>query len=479
MAAYCRRYAVLLIIMMFSFFCPDFCSAGNDSGYSVKRVGNIVSFKNNSFLVQAPESGKLTIQIHDDHFVYRTIEQNVSCGENEIKWDGCGYNHEKLYPMTYTVTCELTGESGGFYSVSFASPVEYTGQSLQYALPSDEAVWLDAPDEWFLEYKTVMKGQVTIEFSSNENQDHTYSYQMPVIGGKIYRKTFAEIVRKRIPLSGYYHVSVFEDSCPDDCFEFNLQILQGSPEKQQIFITGEIMPSAEMNDNEIWKMMMLPSVVADIDFFKHQAVYSEPEPKSKVLGTIHGQTQALKVISIEGDWALIGAWNHEDAEYVEGWVPKEKLKVEKPQDEYALLIDKQNQTLTVFQKGKRIETLQISSGLPEKKALYQETSAGVFLTGYHRVDFSMNGKKYDYVIQYDGGNLLHQIPYAWGKGKKDFTPGQSVLGRKASHACIRIQAAPGANGINAYWIWTHIPYHTRIVILDDPAERREDVQKLN
>ena len=35
-----------------------------------------------------------------------------------------------------------------------------------------------------------------------------------------------------------------------------------------------------MTDTEIWEMMMKPSVVVDIDPFKHQEVYSEPESEA-------------------------------------------------------------------------------------------------------------------------------------------------------------------------------------------------------
>ena len=154
------------------------------------------------------------------------------------------------------------------------------------------------------------------------------------------------------------------------------------------------------------------------------------------------------------------------------------LKVVYPQTDFGLLVDKQKQTLTVFYRGEKLDTLRVSTGLPEKKHLEQETAAGVFLTGYHRVDFSTNGKKFDYVIQYDGGNMMHQIPYRWGTNKKDFSVGRDVLGQKASHACIRVQAEPGESGINAYWLWTHLPYHTRIIILDDPEERHATYETL-
>ena len=121
-----------------------------------------------------------------------------------------------------------------------------------------------------------------------------------------------------------------------------------------------------------------------------------------------------------------------------------------------------------------MDTLLVSTGRMTKGELYQETAAGSFLTDEHMSDYSTNGLKYDFVIRYDGGNLLHQIPYAWNEsGKKEMNPGEMYLGTKASHACIRIQEKPSEKGINAYWFWTHLPYHTRVIVMDDPEEREK------
>jgi len=441
-------------------------SAGD---FSVKRVGNLIPFSDNAFTVTAPESGELTISIHDDISVYRVIRQEIEAGDMTIHWDGCAFNHEKLAAKNYTISAELKGISGEEYSISFNTPVEYTGQCLQYLLPSSDLIALENPEEWFVEFRTVQKGTVIFLFEKTE--DEQTQYTVNTTGGRINRLTYSELTGKALS-TGSFHVTAFEKSKPEETFEFDLNVLERSPSTKEVFLTGEILPEAGMSEAEIWQYMQQPSVVVDIDSFKHQKVYSEKNKESASLGTLHGQTQALKVMKLEDDWAFIGAWNHEEAEYMEGWVPSALLKVVKPDPDYGLLINKRMQTMEVFYRGKRIDTLNVSTGRPEPKHPEQETAAGSFLTGYHRVDFSMNGKKYDYVVQYDGGNLLHQIPYEWGKDKKDFSLGRGYLGAKASHACIRIQSEPGENGINAYWIWTHIPYHTRVLILDDPDERR-------
>ena len=471
-----KIYPVLIcaVLIISSVWNTAYC--GN--AFEVKRVGNIHPYDNNAFRISTEEDGYVKIRIHDDVCVYRELEQRVNAGETTIEWDGCAYNREKLYEKTYTVTAELQTDSGMTYTTSFQSPVEYPGQCLQYAMPSSRYLYLDSPDSWFVEYRTVKDGTVMLTLTDEQQTEASVSYKLSVKGGKINRKEFSDISRIRKPEPGKYILKLYEVSKPEEIYEYPLFISEKKPERSPVSVTGEIMPDRDMTEEEIWNMMMMPSVVIDIDFFKHQDVYEKQDTKSTSLGTLHGQTQGIKVIQIDGEWAFIGAWNHEEGEYVEGWVPLKKLKTEEPAEEYGLLVDKQRQTMSIFHQGKVIDTLFISTGRAEENSLYQETAAGCFLTGYHRVNFSTNGKKYDYVIQYDGGNLLHQTPYDWGKNKKDFTLGRGYLGAKASHACIRIQPEPGEGGLNAYWLFTHLPYHTRVIILDDPDERKANNNRL-
>lgn len=459
----------ITVCIMLLFLCV--IHSYSETLFEIKRIGNINPYADNRFQVITSQNGMLTIRIHDTICTYRTLTQEIEAGETIIHWDGCGYNQEKLYEKTYIISACFVTDNGKEQTISFNSPVEYPAQYLTYALPSSDVLYLDQQDHWFLEYCTVRDGTVRMDLTAEGETSPFFSYSLSTTGGKILRKDFATVSGKKKPDPGQYSVTVYETTRPEDIRTFPLTVTEHQDDPLPVSVTGNIMPDRSMPDEKIWEMMMQPSVVIDIDFFKHQDIYSEPDAESRTLGTLHGQTQGVEVIRIDNEWALIGAWNHEDAAYTEGWVPLSVLKVETPRQEYGILIDKQKQTMSVYHYGKLIDTLLVSTGKAEKNRLYQETSAGCFLTGYHRVNFSMNGKKYDYVIQYDGGNLLHQTPYHWGQNKKDFTLGRGYLGAKASHACVRIQAEPGEGGLNAYWLFTHIPYHTRVIILDDPDER--------
>lgn len=461
----------ILLIAVCAFMVFD-VSPGEADGFSVTRVGQIASFgEGNAFDIDAPEDGKLTIRICTDTSVYRVIEADVTAGRSRIAWDGLGYNQERLYPMTYHIEAFLKGISGTDYNVRFDSPITNTAQAMQFALSSAYTVYLDDPSGWFLETKTIQDGTAVVELYGDNEGEPAYSFRRSVKTGRINRLDWKTITGKTNVQPGEYLMRIYEASAPSYSYSIKLRVEETSPPDETVTVTGKTMPEDGDDDEEIWKLMTQTAVVVDIRNTDHQEVYAERDSGSVSLGTLHGQTQSVRVLETDGVWARIEAWNHEEGEKICGWVPAVKLKTVHPQTEYGLLIDKQEQTLTVFHEGKRIGTVYVCTGRMEKNELFQETAAGSFLTGEHRVDYSTNGLKYDYVIQYDGGNLIHQIPYAHGE-KKDFTEGRALLGAKASHACIRVQAEPDpASGVNAYWIWTHIPYHSRVIILDDPEER--------
>ena len=434
----------------------------------------MVSNSENGFLVHAPEEGTFSVTVYDSYHIYRIIHEAVQEGETWVSWDGCAYNQERLDTHTYFFDFLLTGISGRIYTFSFSSPIVDNAQKLQFVLPSGSHAAVSCEDDWFLEAKSVFNGTLVLEFIPNGLKEPAAIFHKTMHQGKVEHYTFHQIVGQHPPEPGVYTVLAYEASKSSDIFSFSLEVFSDPSDQLAVQLTGDIMPSRESDDAQLWEAMTRPSVVVDIDYLSHQKVYKEKDRKSAVLGTLHGQTQCVSVLEIDGEWAKVGAWNHEEAVYIEGWVPYSLLKTVVPSQDYGLLVDKKTQTLTVFYKGERIEELLVSTGRMEKNKYENETAAGCFVTGLHRVDFSMMGNRYDFVIQYDGGNLLHQIPYT-SNGNKDFTMGRAYLGSKASHACIRIQDEPGSmSGINAYWIWTHIPYHTKLIILDDPEEREKE-----
>lgn len=163
---------------------------------------------------------------------------------------------------------------------------------------------------------------------------------------------------------------------------------------------------------------------------------------------------------------------------MEGYVPASLLRMVKPSTEYGLLVDKVSQTMVVYEHGKRIGTMKISTGKPVKRDLTRETAAGSFLTVSRIGAFTMKGYAYANPIRYDGGNLIHSIGWRTVNKKRDYSMEQALLGQKASHACIRLPRFGEEGELTSWWLWQRIPWHTRIIILDDPEARQREAELL-
>ena len=100
---------------------------------------------------------------------------------------------------------------------------------------------------------------------------------------------------------------------------------------------------------------------------------------------------------------------------------------------------------------------------------YRETPAGAFLTDVHTgSSFAQEGYRYEYPLRYDGGNYIHGLGFIRNGRARDYSNNLQKLGQKASHGCTRVSLfLQEGSPINMYWLWIHLPYHTRIIVLDD------------
>lgn len=138
-----------------------------------------------------------------------------------------------------------------------------------------------------------------------------------------------------------------------------------------------------------------------------------------------------------------------------------------PGTRYGVVIDKTAQTLTVYEAGKPVGRARVSTGLKAPDRAFRETRAGAFLTTDRLVSFDSGGYRCDYPIRIDGGNLLHQVGYLERTdGMADFSDQASQLGQRASEGCVRVDwRTDDEYTINAYWLWTHLPWRTKVLVL--------------
>ena len=430
--------------------------------------------------VTLPQDGTLTLTLQDAYSSWEIVRREAAAGTLELPWDGLAANGEAPARGSYTLAAALAAD-GQVYSCELPLRILSPAAALQYCIPSSDVVY--AGSEGFLvNYLLLGDELIHVRLSAQDAPDtplKTWALEPSDALPHIFTWD-GRLDGRSVPEGSYWLTFSVKNSLQEP-FRFPLEVRWAAPPVPAVDLsdTALFLPGAEADDAAIWKCLMAPLTVVDIGRMQHQSIYAAPSAKSAVLGTLHGQSHGVRVLALQADgYARIGTWRQEDGSYVEGYVPQNKLKNVLPNAHYGLLVDKSAQTLTVYQDGQRLGTVSVSTGLMAKDKLFRETPAGAFLTTDRIASFKDEGYQYNCAIRIDGGNLIHSAGCKLRGGKMDYSEQAPLLGQKASHGCIRVNPVPEENGLNMYWLWTHLPYNTKVLVLDDPDDRAARMAQL-
>lgn len=247
----------------------------------------------------------------------------------------------------------------------------------------------------------------------------------------------------------------------------------------------------------IWDIMMQPITVIEGEQTENIYITNEPgisaKPyKDNCAGELHGQSQGVRIVEDDTDgdgYVRIEAYSNDGtkansdymesiaADKVQGYIKKSRLYTQKPSDKYALLVDKLRQKLYVFEAGRIISSLDVSTGLNNAKQPYNETPAGEFLVVSWTGDFKAGSRTIGrFALRINGGTLLHEVLHdvaADGKTKL-YDNYEPKLGMKDSHGCVRIPRRKNAEGINMQWFWDNLEKYTKVLIWEDKGRQMYD-----
>ena len=445
------------------------------AGFSLSLPGKVKGFAFCELTVQAPAAGELTLSLYDSlENPWLIRRETLAAGENVLSWDGRGANGELLMSGPYRFDAVLRSEDGTERTASASFSVQGYNPALALALPSSETLYLDQGERWFVECWVPNSCIVAMDILDAEGRIvYTRSVTMKDPDRDVIRWNGTGSDYRQVA-PGEYTVHLYPKRNPDFGWTWPLTVEETAPATPELSVTGSVIPERGMSDEEIWEIMMKPSVVINHSGSSlRYKVRESPSDRSPAVGLICCATQGLEILEIDGDWARIRAANYSDGHFITGWFPVRDLITVSPAPHYAVLVDKRDQTLTVWQDGHPIGTVPVSTGLATAKKPERETSPGAFLTDVHfSRDFAQEGARYDYPLRYQGGNIIHSTGYAriphTAYSVKDYSKNLPLLGQKASHGCVRVSPFAAADcPVNSYWLWTHLPYHTRVIILDD------------
>ena len=463
------RRLLILLACCFAFMLPAFAPAEGELTVSVPET--VRGYTPCEIRIDAPEAGEAELRLYDvmDN-LWLTRKERLSAGNNRLSWDGLGENEERLFAGPYRFVAELRADSGREYTAKAKFEINGTTPALVYALPSSYTLYLSGGDRWFTEVFVSAECIVAMEVR-DEKGKKVFSKEQEIVNpdGESIRWN-GRISGKKTVTPGSYTVSFRSKQNPAYEASFSLRVEDRDPLDRRVAETGPVMPERGMSDEKIWEFMMKPSVVINEKGSSLRIdLYPGPKVSNRPVGTLCCATQALEVLGFEGAWARVAAWSHTDGKRIEGYIRTKRLTVVAPNTPYGILVDKRDQTLTVFENGKRIGTVPVSTGKPVGKETYRETPAGSFLTDVRfGSSFAQDGFRYEYPLRYDGGNIIHGVGFTREGRGRDYSRNLPLLGQKASHGCVRVSPFIGEDSpINMYWLWLRMPYHTRVIILDD------------
>ena len=417
-----------------------------------------------------PEAGEVTVTVADAYIRHEIARQQVQPGPLEILWDGLGNNGEAPPRGNYSLSAHLITAAGSCHAeavVRVSTPLT----ALQYCIPSGDVVYAGY-DGFLVNYLLTDSGLIHVRLAeADAPETHLKTWTLEPSDGLPHIFSWNGQLEGRSVAPGRYTLTFTVKNGPQEPIVIPLEVKDTVPPIPPVAVSDPalFLPASE---DDTWQCLMAPVTVVDIGKVQHQNIYAGPSASGGVLGTLHGQSHAVLVLEEDvGGFARIGTWRQEDGDYVEGYVPANKLKNVIPNAHYGIVVDKNAQTLSVWRDGEKLGTIPVSTGLPIRNKLFRETLAGAFLTTDRSLLFNDEGFQYNYVLRIDGGNLIHSLGCKRDGAKLNYSEQAQYLGQKASHGCVRVDPAPGENGLNIYWLWTHIPYNTKVLVLDDPENR--------
>lgn len=447
------------------------CFAAAEDVASVSMPDTVRGFTECQIKIVSPGEGEAEMHLYDAlNNPWLIRREKVAAGENTIIWDGLAANQERLFAGPYHFDIFLHLKDGRETKLTAKFTVNATVPTLMIAIPSSDTLWLDHSEKWFIECCVTVECLVEIRiYDKDGNKVHALDQVISDPQGEVIRWAGMIDGRTRIQ-PGEYTVSCRSRENPSYEITFPLKVAETNPLSREVTVTGPVLPERGMSDEEIWEIMMKPSVVINANGSKRRFdLHAAPKTASRSVASLRCALQGLEILEIDGPWARLVAWDHSDGHKAEGYFLVKKLTVEAPNPHYGLLVDKRDQTMTVFHEGKRIGTIPVSTGKVVGYEKYRETPAGAFLTDVRMgPDFAQDGLRYEYPLRYDGGNIIHGLGYFRQGRTRDYSKTLPYLGQKASHGCVRVSSfLKEGEFLNIYWLWTHLPYHTRVIILDD------------
>ena len=494
------RKGLLFIIIFLAI--PLFCLAEESRFTVVPSVIRPGKLERVSFYSSQAGTGKFILQAFDGQtrFTIRDSFQ-IQAGENHLTWDGTNETGEPVQPGEYTLAVVMEDtEISHIITIGEPSP------RILSILAPDSA---EAGVSWKFTIEVNEAGFLTMRVKKTDGEwQNALTADIPA--GSSVLTWHCDTDGEYLPEGEYTVQFVLQDQegFSSTARQMSLTLVytaasvQNAPAKTIIPsahtpLAGEnnywTLPIGKMNEATIWDIMMQPMTVIDGNQKEVYRLRKTPDTSTKkdnVVGEITYASQGVHVLeTLDNGWTLVEAYNSSYGpdcasrrgfgvtdDLIQGYVKTSLLKTITPRTDYGLLIDKLNQTMHIFSEGKCIGTLLVSTGLNNEKQSWNETPSGEYVMISKIGGFPAGNLWCAYGMRINGGCAIHEVPYIGNDSteasRRDYSSTVKMLGRKASHGCVRVQKALNDQGQNIKWLWDNISKYTKVLIWDDTGRIR-------
>jgi len=238
-------------------------------------------------------------------------------------------------------------------------------------------------------------------------------------------------------------------------------------------------PMDPLDEEACWAMLTAPMTVLKGDPRTQVYLRAEPDAESAAIGEITCASQGVHVLEhLPGGWTRVEcysssfegsrtqAWN----ELLTGYVPTDLLTEKQVKTRYAFIVDKLDQRLYIYEKGRLMDVLAVSTGLVTEGKPYNESRSGEYILWSLSGAFEDGNTVCNYGVRFNHGDLLHELPHVETENGDSYAYTEPKMGSRASHGCIRVQRKRTEKGVNMRWIWNALydgQVNSRMVIWED------------
>ena len=433
-------------------------------------AGPVRAFDDNILSVSSEDGGRLTIEAWNGTLPLRNpvTDLEIGGGTVEIRWDGLSFGGEPVPAGKIRLRATLVGRDRTTEQTEITVNAETPLTAAVCCLPSAQRYYPDGKNQLKIEIALSAAGSWEVRIAPEDRPEETVWHDSGRSDGKmpVVLRWNGRTSGKRCE-PGKYVISARSKACPERIQTATITILAEPLPETELAVTGSLMPADLNDDAAVWEALTAPVTVGLGSEGSGLRIMGEKGARTGFIGTVACRTAGVAVLEITDDgWARVGAWQQSDGRYIEGWVRTDKLITVRPNDRYGAVVDKQAQTMTIYENGRKIGTVMVSTGYTTEENRDADTHSGVYLMATRMEAFSQEGHIYFYPVRIDGKNLVHSSGFVLADGLRDYEEELAALGTKASHGCIRIdpRATEENGGINAWWVWTHLGRDTKIIV---------------